>query len=91
MHDNSRPQWTMVVTVFHAPSYGHAIELSTETTGRPDRSTQDSIGSWRGVGIPSDVLNQVRALVDGVLLEHMVERYGVAQTLDQWEVEPDPF
>lgn len=91
MYDTQKVQWTMTVTVFHGPSFGHAIELVTETRGRPRLSTQDTLGSWRGVGIPADVLRLAGALLLSAFDEHLVSRYGVAEQLEGWEAEPEPF
>jgi hypothetical protein len=81
----------MTVTIYHGPTFGHAIEMVTETKGRPRDHTHDTIGSWRGVGIPSDVLRTAKTLISAAFDEHCILRYGVAETLEGWEVEPDPF
>jgi hypothetical protein len=81
----------MTVTIFHGPTFGHAIELVTETKGRPGDNTHDSIGSWHGVGIPAEVLRQATTLLGAAFEEHCIMRYGVQESLEGWEVEPDPF
>lgn len=91
MYDRSKVQWTMTVTIFHGPTYGHAVELATETTGHLDWQTHDTLGTWRGVGVPSESLQEMRTLIDTVFFEHMVRRYGVAETIEGWGDVPDPF
>lgn len=90
-YDNSRVQWTMTVTVFHGPSFGHAVEVATETKGRPNLCTQDSIGSWRGVGVPERVMEGMEASLLSIFQEHIHRRYGVAPSLEGWWDEPEPF
>jgi hypothetical protein len=91
LYEDQKPQWTMTVTIYHGPSFGHAIELATETRGRITESTHDSIGSWRGVGCPNEVLQQAEALIGAAFTYHVVARYGVAETLEGWGPEPGPF
>jgi hypothetical protein len=91
VYDTSKVQWTMSVTIYHGPGFGHSIELVTETTGRPHDSTHDSLGTWRGVGCPSDVLREADTLISAALWNHVVARYGIAETLEGWGVEPDQF
>lgn len=80
MDSRSRLQWTLTVQIYHGPSFGHSIEMLTHTNGR-DGETIDSLGSWRGVGVPEDVLKQARALVDAALTQHLLTRYGIAGQL----------
>jgi hypothetical protein len=91
VYDNSKPQWTMTVTIYHGPSFGHAIEVATETKGRPAQSTRDSIGTWRGVGCPEDVYRGALTLINAIFGDHIMFRYGVASELKPWEDVPDPF
>lgn len=81
MYDKQKPQWTMTVTVYHLPNFNHAVELVTETRGAPRRYTHDTVGTWKGVGIPNDVLQDVAMSVKWVLEEHLITRYGVAANL----------
>lgn len=91
MPDYAKVQWTMTVTIFHGPDYGHEIELVTETRGRPLHSTHDVIGRWRGTGVPEEVVKGAHAMISAALWEHLVTRYGVRQTLEGWGDVPDPF
>ena len=91
MYDTSKVQWTMTVTVYHGSSFGHAIEVVTETKGRPRLSTHDTIGSWRGIGVPAEVLRQARTAVDSIFSDHLVYRYGIQEELPAWPDEVEPF
>jgi hypothetical protein len=50
------------------------------------------LGTWKGLGIPADVLKGARATIDGVFSEHLAHRYGVIQELwDPASDSPEPF
>lgn len=91
MYDRSKVQWTLTVTIYHGPSFGHVLEMATETKGRPDRMTHDTIGSWKGIGVPEPVMTQALAVVNAAIQEHLVSRYGVQELLPAWPDEVDPF
>lgn len=91
MYDDQRVQWTMTVTIYHGSSFGHAIELVTETRGRPRDSTHDSLGSWRGVGCPEEVAKAADIFISAAFWDHIVQRYGITERLQGWPIEPDPF
>jgi hypothetical protein len=65
--------------------------VQTVTKGRAD-DTQDTVGKWKGTGIPEQVYEGVLASVHAILAQHLVCRYGVSPSLaGVWEGEPDPF
>jgi hypothetical protein len=81
----------MTVTIFHGPRFGHAVEVVTETKGRPRENFQDSVGRWHGIGVPEEVYRGILASVDAILSDHLVARYGLQESLECWGVEPEPF
>jgi hypothetical protein len=84
-------QWELVVTVYHGPNFGHRIEIVQTWRGRQNHTKIDG-GSWRGLGIPADVLYSLRATVDSLLSEHLITRYQLREELPlKWEGAPDPF
>lgn len=91
VYDSTRVQWTMTVTIYHGPRFGHAIELATETMGRPQYSTHDTIGKWNTFGCPLEIVKNAQAAVSAVLAGHIVDHYGVKEQLSGWEAEPEPF
>jgi hypothetical protein len=85
-----RWQWSAVIYVYHAPTYGHRIEMTVDRPGR--ESLVFDLGTWKGLGIPADVLKGARATIDGVFSEHLAHRYGVIQELwDPASDSPEPF
>lgn len=91
MKPNDKLMWTMCVHVWHAPDYGHKLQIVTYR-GFDGPSKYYDGGTWKGLGIPGMVLEQVRSLADGILSEHLVMRYGLQEELPiKWAGEPDPF
>lgn len=82
--DDEREVWSMSVVVFHGPAFGHRMELWTQERGR-DPLVQ-SLGSWKGLGVPAQVLESAVARADAVMSEYLTHRYGVQGTL--WAGEP---
>lgn len=90
MHENDRPQWVLTLTIYHGPKFGHCAEVNTTSPRGP--LTHDSVGSWRGLGVPESVLDGITAFVTGAIEEHMLTRYGIQGELaERWAGEPDPF
>jgi len=81
----------MTVSLWHGTQFGHTVEVETVTKGR-DIDTIDSLGSWRGIGIPEETYKGIMASVNAILSEHLVTRYGVNPQCD-WSLgeEQAPF
>lgn len=83
-------QWAMLVKVLHSSHFGHRLECETRTRGRGSHTM--SLGTWRGVGVPPEVVQEAQTAVAAILSDHLVTRYGVAGALPfQWGGEADPF
>jgi hypothetical protein len=83
-------QWSLRVVIFHGPAFGHRLELTTHTKGRTP--LVQSMGLWKGFGVPESLVTGARARLDSVFVEHLLDRYGVAGELPfKWSGEPDPF
>jgi hypothetical protein len=90
VHDQRRAQWALHVIVWHGPSFGHQITIETQPQGREPWS--QSAGSWKGIGLPGDVLQGARAMLDSIFTEHLVTRYGIQDELPFHVVsEGEPF
>lgn len=88
---NEKLQWTLTFQVYHSPTYGHKLLLCTERGLYGDPHWK-SLGSWKGLGIPEDVLTEARSSVMARIDEYLVTRYGVQGELPmKWAGEPDPF
>jgi hypothetical protein len=72
-------QWSLLVQVLHGPKFGHRISLQEQTTGRGP--WEQSLGSWKGIGIPDTVLSLAGARIISVFDEHLTTRYGIANEL----------
>jgi len=80
----------MHIVVFHSPTFGHEIEISTQKQG--EAPYVEATPNWKGLGVPEAVLNSACGAVHALLSEHLVTRYGVAGELPfKWSGEPDPF
>jgi len=81
MPPNHEPaaQWTLDVTVWHEPTFGHVIHA--RTLGR--HGGWKNVGTWRwtGLGVPDVILSDLTSRIHGVISEHLVTRYGVQGTL----------
>lgn len=87
---NDKAQWALYVTVWHSQTFGHYITVETQTQGRHPKG--HSGGSWKGLGIPEQVLSELNAMLQALVTEHLVTRYGVQGELPmRWAGEPDPF
>jgi hypothetical protein len=91
MDREGKPQWSMTVTVWHGPTFGHVVDLQTVSRSRME-DLDICIGTWRGVGVPEDVYKGILATVDSVLGDHLVYRYSIQPRLD-WSLggEQEPF
>ena len=88
-YDHQKVQWTLTVTIYHAPNFWHYVELATETAARG--STDDALGSWQGMGCPEIVLNGITAQVTAAIEDHILARYGVQDPLAlRWDTGGDP-
>lgn len=74
-----KPQWNLGVTIYHGSNFGHRIEIWTQKLGQNPKLYDG--GSWRGLGIPDDVLAGCRARLDSIFTEHLVTRYGIQDEL----------
>ena len=89
-HREPLPQWTLDVTVFHSPDFGHRIKAAVLSK----RGNWFQVGQWEwtGLGIPAELLVDVVTRVNAVIEEHLVTRYGVQGTLPmRWAGDPEPF
>lgn len=80
-------QWTLDVTVFHAPQFGHRVIV--RVLGK--RAGWDIVGhwDWTGLGIPADLVDDLVAKTAAVICEHLVTRYGIQGVLDvHWAGDP---
>lgn len=84
-------QWQMTLTIYHGAGFGHRIELTQISTNRVNE-WHKGLGSWKGLGIPEPVLNDVNAYLTSVFTEHVMTRYGIQGELPYtWAGEPEPF
>lgn len=82
MDEQAIPQWMLWVTIEHGPKFQHRIHISTvDKNNGPYRV---ATWTWQGVGVPPALLTDCEARVASVLDEHIVTRYGVAQSL-RWD------
>lgn len=91
MERHGTPQYVLTVTVWHGPTYGHAVDVDTVVKGRRDGDLSINIGTWRGIGIPVSTYRDILTSVNGIFSAYLIHRYGVAESLPGWEVEPEPF
>lgn len=82
------PQWMEWITVEHGPSFGHRV--SVVTVGKSSATHPVGSVAWKGIGMPPGLLEELEALVVSALAEHLVTRYGIAQTFD-WPDVPGPL
>jgi hypothetical protein len=81
-------QWTLDVTVSHAPQFGHEIQAQVLT--RAGGWTQLGVWRWTGLGIPEDMLDDFRVHLDAIVTEHLITRYGISSQLPlRWAGEPE--
>lgn len=88
--DKPHPQFTLDVSIFHTPQFGHTIAAAVLTK----RGGWTTVGtwSWHGRGVPEPLYADLIARVCAVLTEHLVTRYGVQGELPFEPVgDPDPF
>lgn len=91
MEPERKQQWHLLIQISHGPSFGHEITMQQKLRGH-DAGPRERIGSWTGLGVPETVLNQATAIIQAVITEHVVTRYGVAGELPlKWAGDPDPF
>lgn len=84
-------QWECCFTIWHAPDFGHKLELRTYTKGR-DAARKTELGSWTGLGVPEQLVQDATTLVNAAIVEHLVTRYGIRGELPmKWGGEPEPF
>jgi hypothetical protein len=69
----------MGVIVYHGRRFGHRIELETQRQGLD--TCYLSLGTWKGLGIPEDLLELATARTADTLWSHLVTRYTIAQEL----------
>lgn len=80
-------QWTMDVTVFHAPQFGHRVVV--QVLGKTGGWLRVGGIQWTGLGIPEGLLEELVAVVDGTVSQHLSARYGIQGTLPhRWAGEP---
>lgn len=72
-------QWTLDVTVFHGPGFGHRLRASV--LGRHGDWHTVGTWSWQGIGIPESLVPDIEARVTAVITEHLLTRYGFRQEL----------
>jgi hypothetical protein len=84
---HEKAQWTLDVTVYHGPDFGHWVRASV--LGRHGGWRLVGTWSWKGLGIPEPLLPDIEARIASVITEHLVTRYGVRQTLP-FEHQGDP-
>lgn len=83
-------QWAADITVWHEPSFGHRVTLTTQKQGHSPE--QAFTTTWKGLGIPWVVLTDIQSMVPAVVTEYLTWRYGVADELpSQWQGDPEPF
>jgi len=83
-------QWTLDVTVYHGRDFGHRIRARVLNR----RGGWHHVGtwSWKGIGVPSELIAEIEARVASVITEHLVTRYGISVELPlTWEDDPGPF
>jgi len=86
----STPQWTLDVTIYHDPAFGHRIV--GRVLGRTGGWSDVGSWAWKGLGVPESLLEDIQARVEAVIVEHLVSRYGVQGELPtRWAGEADPF
>jgi hypothetical protein len=80
-------QWTLDVTVFHGRGFGHRIRARVLDR----RGGWNDVGTWTwtGSGVPAPLLLDIEARVRGVIAEHLISRYGLAERL-AFEHQGDP-
>jgi hypothetical protein len=83
-------QWAETLYVVHGRRFGHKIFLATQTQGHEPQVVVD--WSWRGLGVPPEVVRSVQAYAGAVAQEHLVMRYGVADLGQEarWPYEDSP-
>jgi hypothetical protein len=85
------PQYYLSLAVYHAPSFGHKVDL-WETIVARDYTREVGDWSWKGLGVPATLLRDMQARLSAVLAEHLTFRYGVADELPiRWAGDPEPF
>ena len=83
-------QWTLDVSVFHGPEFGHRIYA--RVLGQHGGWQDVGHWTWKGLGVPEPLLTELNARLVSVITEHLVTRYGVQGELPtRWAGEPDPF
>jgi hypothetical protein len=85
-----RAQWTLDVTVFHGPEFGHQVKAAILS----NRGNWMRCGTWTwsGLGIPAEVVTDIQSRVAAIISEHLVTRYGVQGQLPMtWAGDPEPF
>lgn len=91
MKDDVKLQWTLTFQVYHSRDWGHKLLMCREK-GLYAEPKWDSLGTWKGLGVPETVLKQALSTVVAAISEHLVNRYGVQGELPvAWAGEPDPF
>lgn len=83
-----RLQWAQTLYVVHGRSFGHKIFLSTQIQRHEPEVHVD--WSWRGLGVPAEIVAQVAAYQGAVASEYLVNRYGVADAEQEarWPYSP---
>jgi hypothetical protein len=85
-----KAQWTLDVTVFHHPSYGHEIEAAT--LGKSDGWHPAGSWKWQGLGVPAELLTDIQSRVSSIVTEYLVMRYGCREELPlRWAGDPTEF
>jgi hypothetical protein len=72
-------QWIMSACIQHHHGFKHTLTLTTQTkAGAPVEVAQ---WMWSGIGIPHALVMDIQARVEATVTEHLVTRYGLAQSL----------
>jgi len=87
---DEREMWCMSLVIYHDRSFGHRLELITQSRLREPLSTP--VGQWKGLGIPKDLLEGARAFLDACFSDHVITTYGIQDQLEDlsWS-DREPF
>jgi len=72
-------QWTLDVTVYHGPQFGHRIHAAVLRRSGGWHPVGD--WQWTGLGVPEPLVADCAARIHAVLTEYLISRYGLALQL----------
>jgi hypothetical protein len=86
--DRENCQWTFDVSIYHRSDLGHILRGAVLDR----RGGWHVVGTWtwKGLGVPAELVSDIQARVSAVVAEHLVTRYGIANQLPlRWAGEPE--